>query len=376
MLKQSIHAAAKKMQIDFAEVTENINHMGERGSSREEILLSYLEKYIPIKYEMNNGVIIDATGEQSRQQDIIIYDSFNSPVLLNMQSTKMIPIESVFSVIEVKSSLNKVEINKCVNNISSVKSLVKDSLDGINSPTAGFVFAFTSSTTLETLLDNLVEANNEVEKHKQISALCVLDKGLIVNVSKKGLKDITLLPNEDTTPAIIKNTAENNLMLFYLLLMQYLNQSSVSVPNLLKYANAGELLNIEYSIPKKHVPLDGYYELDGGRVELDTAYSIMKGSKLLKKMEDGTASLRDIMLYLSRHLMEILTYTEQAYGSKSTDIEIYGKDYKVSDLERAIVVYNKLNNGEEVNKQELDFYTKLSNDMYTHYQSQVLLSKQ
>ena len=258
MLRQSIHAAAKKMQIDFEEVTENIKHMGERGSSREEILLRYLKKYIPIKYEMNNGVIIDGTGEQSRQQDIIIYDSFNSPVLLNMQATKMVPIESVFSVIEVKSSLNKTEISKCVNNVSSVKSLVKDSLDGINSPTAGFVFAFTSSTTLETLLDNLVEANNEVEKHKQISALCVLDKGLIVNVSKKGLKDITLLPNEDTTPAIIKNTAENNLMLFYLLLMQYLNQSTVSVPNLLKYANAGELLNIEYSIPKKYVPLDGF----------------------------------------------------------------------------------------------------------------------
>ena len=55
MIKQSIHAAAKKMQIDFEEVTGNINHMGERGSSREEILLSYLRKYIPAKYEMNNG---------------------------------------------------------------------------------------------------------------------------------------------------------------------------------------------------------------------------------------------------------------------------------------------------------------------------------
>jgi hypothetical protein len=268
MLKQSIHAASKKMQIDFEEVTENINHMGERGSSREEILLSYLRKYIPIKYEMNNGIIIDGTGEQSRQQDIIIYDSFNSPVLLNMQSTKMIPIESVFSVIEVKSSLNKTEINKCVNNISSVKSLVKYSLDEINSPTAGFVFAFTSSTTLETLLDNLVEANNQVEKYKHISAVCVLDKGIIVNVSKKGLKDIVLLPNVDSIPAIIKNTAENNLMLFYLLLMQYLNQSSVSVPNLLKYANGGELLKVESFIPKKHVPLDGYYELNNGRIEL------------------------------------------------------------------------------------------------------------
>ncbi|QCJ42583.1 hypothetical protein FAY30_12060 [Bacillus sp. S3] len=370
MLKQSIHAAAKKMQIDFEEVTENINHMGERGSSREEILLSYLRKYIPNKYEMNNGVIIDATGEQSRQQDIIIYDSFNSPVLLNMQSTKMVPIESVFSVIEVKSSLNKTEINKCVNNISSVKSLVKNSLDEINSPTAGFVFAYTSSTTLETLLDNLVEANNQVEKHKQISALCILDKGIIVNVSKKGLKEITLLPNEDSTPAIIKNSAENNLMLFYLLLMQYLNQSSVSVPNLLKYANAGELLNIEYSIPKKHVPLDGYYKFNEGIIELDTVYTMMNDSDLLKKIQDRKASSEDIMLYFSRQLKNIINYAEKFSGASQRTMEFMGKIYQVSDIEKATVIFNKLNNGEEVNKQDLDFYTELNKDMYTQYQTQ------
>ena len=369
MIKQSIHAAAKKMQIDFEEVTGNINHMGERGSSREEILLSYLRKYIPAKYEMNNGVIMDGTGEQSRQQDIIIYDSFNSPVLLNMESTRMVPIESVFSVIEVKSSLNKIEIGKCVNNISSVKSLVKNGLDSINSPTAGFVFAFTSSTTLETLLDNLVEANNQVEKYKQISALCVLDKGVIVNISKKGLKDIILLPNEDSTPAIIKNTAENNLMLFYLLLMQYLNQSIVSVPNLLKYASAGELLSIDYSIPKKHIPLDSYYEFNEGKIEVDTAYSILEGSKLLEKIQGGNASSEDIMLYLSRHLKEIITFTEKAYGSRPNTMGFFGKDYNTSDIEKATVIFNKLNNEEVVSKQDLDFYTELNKEMYTQYQS-------
>ena len=371
MLKKSIHAAAKKMQIDFAEVTEHINHMGERGGSREEILLKYLEDYIPIKYEMNNGVIIDATGEQSRQQDIIIYDSFNSPVLLNMQSTKMVPIESVFSVIEVKSSLNKAEINKCVNNILSVKSLVKDSLDGINSPTAGFVFAFTSSTTLETLLDNLVEKNKEVEENKQISALCVLDKGLIVNVSKKGLKDITLLPNEDTTPAIIKNTPENNLMLFYLLLMQYLNQSSVSVPNLLKYASAGELLNIEYSIPKKHIPLDSYYEINEGRIDLDTVNSMMKDSDLLKKIQDGKANSEDLMLYFSRQIENIISHGENFVGSPQHAMDFMGKIYLFSDIKKATVIFNKLNNEEKVDKQDIDFYTKFSDDMYTQYQSQI-----
>ncbi|PEJ86610.1 hypothetical protein CN596_11455 [Bacillus toyonensis] len=368
MLKQSIYAAAKKMQIDFEQVTEHINHMGERGGSREEILLSYLRKYIPIKYEMNNGVIIDETGEQSRQQDIIIYDSFNSPVLLNMQSTKMVPIESVFSVIEVKSSLNKAEINKCVNNISSVKSLVKNSIGGINSPTAGFVFAFTSSTSLETLLDNLVEANTQVEKHKQISAVCVLDKGIILNVSKKGLNDIVLLPNEDSTPAVIKNTAENNLMLFYLLLMQYLNQSSVSVPNLLRYANAGELLNIEYIIPAKHVPLDASYKVGEGIIELETAYSMMKDSDLQKKIDEGKASSEDIMLFFSRQLKNIMNFTEKFTRVAQQNMGFMGKNYLISDIEKAIVTYKKLNSGEEVNEQELDFYNELNKDMYTQYQ--------
>ncbi|PGV86876.1 DUF6602 domain-containing protein [Bacillus thuringiensis] len=367
MLKQSIHAAAKKMQIDFEEVTAHINHMGERGSSREEILLSYLRNYIPIKYEMNNGVIIDGTGEQSRQQDIIIYDSFNSPVLLNMQSTKMVPIESVFSVIEVKSSLNKAEINKCVNNISSVKSLVKNSLNEINLPTAGFVFAFTSSTSLEALLDNLVETNTQVEKHKHISAICVLDKGIIVNVSKKGFNDIVLLPNDDTTPAIIKNTAENNLMLFYLLLMQYLNQSRVSVPNLLNYANAGELLNIEYMIPKKHVPSDGYLKVGEGIIEVDTAYSMMKDSELQKKIEDGKASSEDIMLFLSRQLKNMISLAEKFTGSPQLTIEFMGQNYLISDIEKAIVIFNKLKNAEEINKPDLEYYTALNKDMYTQY---------
>ncbi|MDA2549672.1 hypothetical protein PDQ03_26455 [Bacillus cereus] len=368
MLKQSIYAAAKKMQIDFEEVTEHIDHMGERGGSREEILISYLRKYIPIKYEMNNGVIIDETGEQSRQQDIIIYDSFNSPVLLNMQSIKMVPIESVFSVIEVKSSLNKAEINKCVTNISSVKSLVKNSIGGINSPTAGFVFAFTSSTSLETLLDNLVEANAQVEKHKQISAVCVLDKGIILNVSKKGLNDIVLLPNEDSTPAVIKNTAENNLMLFYLLLMQYLNQSSVSVPNLLRYANAGELLNIEYIIPAKHVPLDASYKIGEGIIELETAYSMMKDSDLQKKINEGKASSEDIMLFFSRQLKNLMDFAEKFNRVAQQNMDFMGKNYLISDIEKAIVTYNKLNSEEEVNEQELDFYNELNKDMYTQYQ--------
>ncbi|GJI61784.1 DUF6602 domain-containing protein [Bacillus velezensis] len=370
MLKNSIHAAAKKMQIDFEEVTAKINHMGERGSSREEILLRYLRNYIPSKYEMSNGVIIDGNGTQSRQQDIIIYDSFNSPVLLDMEKTKIVPIESVFSVIEVKSTLNKTEIDKCVNNISSVKSLVRNPLVEINSPTAGFVFAFKSSTTIETLLDNLVEANKHTEKHKHISVICVLDKGLIVNVSKRGLKDIVLVPDENSTPAIIKNTAENNLMLFYLLLMQYLNQSSVSVPNLLKYASEGELINIEYTIPKRHVPLGGYYELNGRAIDIEDVNKIMKDSDLLEKICEGKANPDEIMLYLSKQLGNIVDHGKEISGNPQDSLNFMGKIYRIYDIERSISIFNKLSSEEVVDEQDLDFYIRLCTDMYKQYQSQ------
>lgn len=66
MIAKSLQAAAKKMMIDFEELTSNIGHLGERGTSREELLTSYLQKYLPEKYRIGRGIIIDCGGTQSR----------------------------------------------------------------------------------------------------------------------------------------------------------------------------------------------------------------------------------------------------------------------------------------------------------------------
>lgn len=139
MIMKSIQTAAKKMMIDFEELTSNIHHNGEKGTSREELVVKYLKDYIPDKYNIGRGTIIDSFGIQSRQQDIIICDSFSSPILLNMESTKMIPIESVYSTVEVKSSLNKTELSKSILNVKSVRSLSKCPVFPIYSPTIGIV---------------------------------------------------------------------------------------------------------------------------------------------------------------------------------------------------------------------------------------------
>ena len=95
MLKDILMSVSKKMQIDFEGITSKIQHNGEKGTARENILEEYLKCYIPEKYCFSKGTIVDCKDVQSRQVDIIIHDKFLTPYLVDMDGTKIVPIESV-----------------------------------------------------------------------------------------------------------------------------------------------------------------------------------------------------------------------------------------------------------------------------------------
>lgn len=148
MLKDILMSVSKKMQIDFEGITSKIQHNGEKGTARENILEEYLKCYIPEKYCFSKGTIVDCKDVQSRQVDIIIHDKFLTPYLVDMDGTKIVPIESVYGVVEVKSTLTKEELRKCVKNIESVRKLEKKTTSGYSFPTAGMVFAYDSDASL------------------------------------------------------------------------------------------------------------------------------------------------------------------------------------------------------------------------------------
>lgn len=365
MIVETLKAAAKKMMIDFEEVTAKINHMGERGTSREELLLKYLREYFPTKYELSRGAIIDATGIQSKQQDLIVYDSFSSPVLLNMESTKMIPIESVYMTIEVKSTLDKKELKKCINNIKSVRELPRFPLTDSISPTAGFVFAFTSSTSLETLTGNLIEFNKDIDVTEQISMICVLDKGLIVNINKKGLNDIEIIPSKTTTPAIINNAIENNLLTFYLFLMQYLNIVSVSPPNLFKYAEQVGLANLKYQIPREYIPSGTYVEFGENKIEVDNMLALTDSLDSFNTIQQGKATFEQFMKYYSENLSRINQLSSSMNGNSR--INFYGISYESYILQNVFDLYLKTNKGLELTITEKKFYEENIKQIWEHY---------
>lgn len=248
------------MSIDFEEITSQINHNGEKGTARENVLQSYLRAYIPDKYTFSKGTIIDCTDTQSKQVDIIIHDKYTTPCLIDMDSTKVIPIESVYAVIEVKSVLTKEELRKSIKNINSVKILQKNTVTGISYPTAGLIFAYDSDSSFNTIYKNLVELSQEFEPENRVSCVCILNKGIIIPVDKYGLNKVSLLPGLETLYALINNE-EDALLLFYLILMQLLTQIQVFPPDMVKYAQSSKMLDISFNIPAGYLPDDSTIEI-------------------------------------------------------------------------------------------------------------------
>ncbi len=237
------------MQIDFNDITSKIYHNGEKGTARENTLESYLKSYIPEKYCFAKGTIIDCKDTQSKQVDVIIHDKFITPYLLDLDSTKIIPIESVYSVIEVKSTLSKEELRK------SIKNIEKKTITGISFPTAGLVFAYDSDSSLDAIYTNLVALSNEVGYEHRVSCVCVLNKGIIIPVDKNCMNQVSLIPGSNTVYAMINNSSDA-LLLFYLILTQILNGITVFPPDLVAYAQSGEMLDTTFSIPADYVPND------------------------------------------------------------------------------------------------------------------------
>jgi hypothetical protein len=113
------------MRTDFDEIRNTIRHPGEKGRSFENIVRAFLEKYLPKSLDISTGFIIDSNGNQSKQMDIIISDATKTPIFFQDESMRVLPVECVYSVIEVKALLTSEELQKVFDNMKSVRRLEK-----------------------------------------------------------------------------------------------------------------------------------------------------------------------------------------------------------------------------------------------------------
>ena len=104
---------------------ERQTHAGEKGAEVEDILKQFLNEHLPQRFRAGSGIVLDTENSPSRQQDVIVYDALSSPLYRYAPKTQIIPMDAVVSVIEVKSSLTKAELEDASQKIASCKRLKK-----------------------------------------------------------------------------------------------------------------------------------------------------------------------------------------------------------------------------------------------------------
>ena len=92
------------------------------GLQREKIVESFVRKIAPDSFAVVSGFIYDKENP-SKQLDIIVYDKSNYSPLFDEGGYAIVIPESVILVIEVKSFLNKEQIQLGMNNLMSATRL-------------------------------------------------------------------------------------------------------------------------------------------------------------------------------------------------------------------------------------------------------------
>ncbi|MCG8348879.1 MAG: hypothetical protein MI924_13995 [Chloroflexales bacterium] len=136
------------MRLKFQGWEQDLPHQGEKGGLKERRVADFIRSFLPQKYGLGTGHVIDSEGNTSGQADIVIYDTLNDVKIPIDEYYSLFPCESVYAIIEVKSTLTASfgekpdgTIEECIGSATKFKSLNRR-VNGNFEMGQHFVFAY------------------------------------------------------------------------------------------------------------------------------------------------------------------------------------------------------------------------------------------
>jgi len=103
------------MRADLAAIRARFEQSGNKGSSVEEVMRSFLRDYLPRRLEVGHGEVIDTFGQRSRQTDVVLATE-DHPYTFKPESPGLFFVEGVAAAAEVKSVLTSGELDGALQN--------------------------------------------------------------------------------------------------------------------------------------------------------------------------------------------------------------------------------------------------------------------
>jgi hypothetical protein len=250
--------------------TSLIQHRLLKGEFRERRVIAGLRPFIPRRYEMNSGVVLNDSGDFSLQQDIILSDSMMAPPFLAAGELGVFPIEAVSAVIEVKSVATTEEVRKAVANIASVKALMPNTPRGLpRMPGAVTTLRSTSvkpfggalflgrDISEEAICDTYLEASAALAPNDRPNAVVVVNEMTLMwgsPADNPSDSNIHLDPSQGTH-LLIHHGKEDALLAFYVNLITFLAEYPAPRLDMTSYLNKGGGLDDD-EITLKELPVN------------------------------------------------------------------------------------------------------------------------
>lgn len=117
----------EELALKLRRATQSIEHAGTKGSVNEDHWIDILRSYLPNRYQVASGFVIDSKGGRSDQMDVVVFDRHYTPTLLDQQSHRYIPVEAVYAVLESKPHFDKSYLEYAGLKAASVRKLHRTS---------------------------------------------------------------------------------------------------------------------------------------------------------------------------------------------------------------------------------------------------------
>lgn len=127
-LREAFAAEQAVLALQLNLSSRSITHDGVMGEVNEQHFIDVLRKYLPQRYGISKGIVIDSNGLTSDQIDIVIFDHQYTPTLLDQHAHRFIPVEAVYCILEVKPTLNKPYLEYAAAKAESVRRLKRTSI--------------------------------------------------------------------------------------------------------------------------------------------------------------------------------------------------------------------------------------------------------
>lgn len=127
-MKEAFIDVQSELRLKLSRAARSIGHAGTQGAVNEDHWIEVFRSYLPNRYEVATGFVIDSLGNRSEQIDVVIFDRHFTPTLLDQQKHRYIPAEAVYGVFESKPHFDKSYLEYAGKKAASVRKLLRTSV--------------------------------------------------------------------------------------------------------------------------------------------------------------------------------------------------------------------------------------------------------